>query len=314
MRMNNLQLAALVAAGSLLAAVPTWAADSSNQQQGSAVVTILPQTEIPGGIPQEALHLKVDGKDSTITGWSPLRGPQSTVELVILIDDGARQNLGVQLPGIAKFMQELPPDVKVVVAYMENGRAALAGPLTTDHAAAARELHLPLGGGMAGASASPYFCLSDLAKHWPSTDAHARREVVAVTDGVDYYNMRYDPEDPYVQAAIEDSVRAHLIVYSIYWRNSGLADSAGYASFSGQSLMAELTDATGGNSYWFGNGDPVSFEPYLADISRRLENQYELDFMTPMGGKPQMASLKLKVAAQVKVDAPQQVYVHPVAQ
>jgi hypothetical protein len=58
----------------------------------------------------------------------------------------------------------------------------------------------------------------------------------------------------------------------------------------------------------------VSFEPYLADISRRLENQYELDFMTPMGGKPQMASLKLKVAAQVKVDAPQQVYVHPVAQ
>jgi hypothetical protein len=312
MRMNNLQLAALVAAGSLLAAVPTWAADSSNQQQGSAVVTILPQTEIPGGIPQEALHLKVDGKDSTITGWSPLRGPQSTVELVILIDDGARQNLGVQLPGIAKFMQELPPDVKVVVAYMENGRAALAGPLTTDHAAAARELHLPLG--MAGASASPYFCLSDLAKHWPSTDAHARREVVAVTDGVDYYNMRYDPEDPYVQAAIEDSVRAHLIVYSIYWRNSGLADSAGYASFSGQSLMAELTDATGGNSYWQGNGNPVTFEPYLADISRRLENQYELDFMTPMGGKPQMASLKLKVAAQVKVDAPQQVYVHPVAQ
>ena len=35
---------------------------------------------------------------------------------------------------------------------------------------------------------------------------------------------------------------------------------------------------------------------------------------TPVGGKPQMASLKLKVAAQVKIDAPQQVYVHPVAQ
>jgi hypothetical protein len=39
-----------------------------------------------------------------------------------------------------------------------------------------------------------------------------------------------------------------------------------------------------------------------------------MDFMTPVAGKPQMASLKLRVAAQVKIDAPQQVYVHPVAQ
>lgn len=58
----------------------------------------------------------------------------------------------------------------------------------------------------------------------------------------------------------------------------------------------------------------MSFQPYLADINRRLDNQYELDFMTPVGGKPQMANLKLKVASQVKFDAPQQVYVHPVAQ
>jgi hypothetical protein len=311
--MHKLQLAALVAAGSLLAAVPAVAANSNQQQQGSAVITLLPGSEVPGGIPQDALHLKVDGKDSTITGWSALRGPSSTVEMVVLIDGGARQNLGVQLPDIARFIQGLPPNAKVAVAYMENGRAVFGGPLSTDRAAVVRELHLPFAG-MPGESASPYFCLSDLARHWPSNDTHARREVVAVTDGVDYYNMRYDPEDPYVQAAVQDSVRAHLIVYAIYWRNSGFVDRTNYGAFSGQALMAEVTGATGGNSYWEGNGDPVTFQPYLADIDRRLANQYELSFMTPLGGKPQMASLKLKVAAQVKVDAPQQVYVHPVAQ
>ncbi|MGB8030580.1 MAG: hypothetical protein WCF30_13075 [Terracidiphilus sp.] len=310
--MHKLQLAALAVAGSLLAAIPALASENSNQQQGRAVVTVMSGNEIPGGIPQKALHLRVDGKDSTITGWSPLRGPQSTVEMVVLIDDGARQSLGLQLPDIAKFMQGLPPDAKVAVAYMENGRAVLGGPLSTDRAAAVRELHLPTPGAP-GASASPYFCLSDLAKHWPSHDVRARREVVAVTDGVDYYDMRYDPEDPYVQAAIQDSVRAHLIVYAIYWRNSGIVDRTNYGAFSGQSLMAEVTEATGGNSYWEGNGNPVSFQPYLADIDRRLENQYELKFMTPVGGKPQMVSLKLKVAAQVKIDAPEQVYVHPVA-
>lgn len=313
MRIHKLQIATLIAAGSLFGAIPALAADSGNQQ-GSAVVTILPGNEIPGGIPQDALHLKVDGKDSTITGWSPLRGPESSVEMVVLIDDGARQSLGVQLPDIAKFIQALPPNTKVAVAYMDNGRAVFGGPLSTDRAAAVRELHLPLGGGMAGASASPYFCLSDLARHWPSHDARARREVVAVTDGVDYYDMRFDPEDPHVQAAIQDSVRAHLIVYAIYWRNSGFVDRTNYGAFSGQSLIAEVTEATGGNSYWVGNENPASFQPYLADIDRRLDNQYELDFMTPVGGKPQMANMKLKVAEPVKIDAPQQVYVYPVVQ
>jgi len=313
MRMHKFQVAALTVAGSLLVAIPALASDNSNQQQGRAVVTVVSGNEIPGGIPQEALHLKVDGKDSTITGWSPLRGPQSTVEMVVLIDGGARQNLGTQLPDIAKFIQALPPDTKVAVAYMQNGRAVFGGPLSADRAAAVRQLHLPMSG-VPSESASPYFCLSDLAKNWPSNDTRARREVVAVTDGVDYYNMRYDPEDPYVQAAVEDSVRAHLIVYAIYWRSSGLVDRTNYGAFTGQSLMAELTGATGGNSYWEGNGNPVSFEPYLSDIDRRLANQYELKFVTPVGGKPQMANLKLKVAAQVKFDAPQQVYVHPVSQ
>ena len=50
-----------------------------------------------------------------------------------------------------------------------------------------------------------------------------------VTDGVDNYNRRYDPEDPYVQAAINDSVRARLIVYSIYWTNAGRFDRRMYA-------------------------------------------------------------------------------------
>jgi hypothetical protein len=310
MRIHKLQLAVLMAAGSFLAATSAQAVNQNQEGQGRAVVTIVSNNEIPGGIPQDALHVKVDGKDSNITGWTQLHSP---VEMVLLIDDGARTSLGTQLSEMAKFIQGLPPDAKVAVAYMQNGRAAFAGPLTIDHAAVTRELHLPIGG-MPGANASPYFCLSDLAKNWPSKDAHARREVVMVTDGVDNYDARYDPEDPYVQAAINDSVRARLIVYSIYWRDAGRFDRTGYAAADGQNLLAQLTEATGGNSYWMGFGNPVSFEPYFADINRRLDNQYELDFMAPMGSKPQMESLSLKVSAHVKIDAPQQVYVHPGAE
>lgn len=315
MLFTRLQFAAVIAAGSLLAAVPALAADTGQakpEASGSAVVTVLSGNEIPGGIPQQALRLKVDGKNSTVTGWTPLRGPQSAVEIVILIDNGARESLGLQMKDITKFIQGLPPNAMVAIAYMQNGKAMLAGPLSANHAAVAKQLHLPMA--EVDASASPYFCLSDLAKHWPSNDTHARREVIMVTDGVDYYNPRYDPDDPYLQAAIQDAVRAHLVVYSIYWTNSGYFARTDYAAFTGQSLLGLVTGATGGNSYWEGYGNPVSFEPFFADIDKRLENQYELDFITPVGGKPQMASMKLKLDAPAKVDAPQQVFVHPGAE
>jgi len=173
---------------------------------------------------------------------------------------------------------------------------------------------VPLGGGEAGISASPYFCLSDLAKNWPSSDTHARREVVMITDGVDYYELRYDPDDPYVKAAMDDAVRARLIVYAIYWRSTDRFDRTGYAAADGQNLLAQVTQTTGGVSYWQGIGNPVSIVPYFQDIDRRLDNQYELDFMTATGDKPEMQTLKLSVSAHAKINAPQEVYVHPGAE
>jgi hypothetical protein len=314
MLMQKLQAATLFAAGSLLAATYALAADQKQEVPGSTVITILPQNETPGGIPQEAVHLKLNGKESAITGFTPLRDPQSKVEMVVLIDDGARSSLGTQMNDIAKFIVGQRPDTKVAVAYMMNGRAALTEPLTTDHDAVVRGLHMPAGGGEAGISASPYFCLSDLAKNWPSSDARARREVVMITDGVDYYNMRYDPEDPYVRSAMDDAVRARLIVYSIYWRSADRFDRTNYAANDGQNLLAQVTETTGGFSYWQGTGNPVSFVPYFQDIDRRLDNQYELDFMTAIGNKPEMQTIKLSVSAHAKVDAPQEVYVHPGAE
>lgn len=313
MFMQKLQAAAFFAAGSLLTATFALAAEQKQEVQASTVITILPENEMPGGIPQEAVHLKLNGKSSAITGFTPLRDPQSKVEMVVLIDGGARSSLGLQMSDVAKFIESQRPDTKVTVAYMMDGRAALGGPLTTDHESVLRGLHLTASG-EAGISGSPYFCLSDLAKNWPSADARARREVVMITDGVDYYDMRYDPDDPYVQTAVDDAVRARLMVYAIYWQSGDRFDRTNYGAGAGQNLLAQITENTGGKSYWQGAGNPVSFAPYFADIDRRLNNQYELDFMTVVGDKPQMQTIRLTVSAHAKVTAPQEVYVHPGAE
>ena len=283
--------------------------------QGQAIITVLPKVDgqLPSSVTQQDLSVKVNGKNAKVTHWGPIEAPGNQVELVLLIDSGARSSLGREMNDIEKFVQGLPPNVKAAIAYMQNGQADFAGPLTTDRTQILKNLHLP--GGGAGISASPYFCLSQLAKNWPGQDERARREVLMVTDGVDPYDRRFDAEDPYVEVAITDATRAHLVLYAIYWTNAGFADSTAAANNTGQNLLAQVTEATGGKSFWQGMGNTVSFQPYFDDLSRRLKNQYELGFTVPSDIKPGVQQFQLKLHAPgTEIDAPQKVLMVPAGQ
>lgn len=306
--MRKTALTIMLAAGAFLAASPVFA--QNQQGQGRAVVTILPSQKNGnvGQIASQNLKLKVNGKESAVTGFDSLQETNSPVELVLLLDSGARTSLGTQFSDIEKFVGEMPPNTRMAIAYMVNGRADFASPLSSSAADVLKGLHLSTG--IPGSNASPYFCLSDLAKNWPSHDRTARREVLMITDGVDNYDRHYDPEDPYVDSAINDSVRAGLVVYSIYWKDMGRFNSGWYETNAGQNLLLMVTQATGGNSYWEGIGNPVSLQPYFQDLRRRLNNQYEVSFTAPSNGKPEIESMKVDLhVPSAKVDAPQRVLV-----
>lgn len=295
----------LVAAALFLTAT-AFAQRGEGAEQGQAVVTVLPaQAESSVAVTATDLAVKVDGKQATVTGWTPLKN--HPVELVLLIDGAARSSLGTQFSSITNFVNEIPANMKMAIAYMENGNPVFTEPLSSNPAVVLKALRMPAG--PPGISASPYFSLSNLAKNWPSHDRSARREVVMITDGVDPYYVQYNPEDPYVLNAIHDSVRASLVVYSIYWRNEGRLGSSGYGAVTGQNLMNEVTQATGGYSFWQGFGNPVDFEPYFKDLRHRLDGQYHLSFTAPLHGKAGLERLEMHLNVRsAKVDAPQQVY------
>jgi hypothetical protein len=273
------------------------------------VITVLPKhTEMPPTITPQDVKIKVNGKAVRAESITPLRADRAGLELVILIDSGARTSLGIQLRDLTNFIQSLPPTTEVGIAYMMNGQAVFEQPFTADKARAANALHLPAGS--AGSSASPYFCLSDLAKNWPSRNPKNRREVIAITDGIDPYEVRFDPSDPYAQAAIRDSIRAGVIVNALYWHNRGIASRVGWAATGGQNLLNLVTEKTGGKLYYQGLGNPVSFAPFLKEISKRLNNQYELGFSVPPRVKPGIDGLKVKLEVpDVKLTAPDLVLV-----
>lgn len=300
-----------IMAGLLLTSATGFAQRGDEQGQGRAVVTVLPEhgNDSAAQISMQYVTVKVNGKDASVTGLTPLRGADDRMELVVLIDGAARTSLGEQFGSIRDFVKEMPANTKVAIAYMEEGRAVFSGPFSSDPAQVVKGLQLTAG--PPGASASPYFCLSDLAKRWPSQDNAARRVVVMITNGVDNYDMRYNPDDPYVQAAMTDAVRSGLVVYSIFWRSEGRAENTGAETNAGQSLLTEVTDATGGHTYLEGFGNPVSFDPFFKDLRIRLRNQYALTFTTTVGGKSEVERLQVKASvAGAKIEAPQQVWVN----
>jgi hypothetical protein len=311
MKLHRIFSAASLFAVSLffvVAPVGVWA-QSTGGTQASTIMTALSRTsEESLTIPPSDVKVKVDGRSADVTSVTPLRGDRAGLQLVILIDSGSRASLGRQMNEIADFVKALPPTTEVAIAYMVNGNAVLEQPLTSDKELALKSLHLP--GGTVGSSASPYFCISQLAKNWPSHKMNDRREVVTITDGVDPYEVRFDPEDPYVRTAIHDAIRNNVEVDAVYWHNKGFASHIGFIAGGGQSLLTMLTDQTGGRFYYQGLENPVSFQPFFRDLSKRLENQYELSFMVPAKVKSKIATLKVKLEVpKVKMNTPQLVAV-----
>lgn len=278
---------------------------------GSTIVTVEPKNgnELAQTVPASAVKAKVNGKNAAVAGWTGF-GPNATqpnLQLVMLIDDGARSSLGLHLQELQRFINQQLPTTEIAVAYMRNGTAQFTGPFTTDHAQAAQTLRLPISA--PGTNGSPYFSLSDLIKKWPAHNPTERREVVMITDGIDRYNgLQYDPSNPYINATIRDAIRNNVVVYSIYFHNAGFADRTGAGVNSGQNYLTQLCQAVGGEFFYQGFSNPVDFTPYLNQINRKLGNQYELR-VTPSEGKSGIVNLKVQVSTpNTRTQAAQQIF------
>jgi hypothetical protein len=231
-----------------------------------------------------------EGKDrNTVTGWLPLQGDHAGLELFMLLDDSSNVSLGSQLEDIRQFMTAQPPTTKIGVAYMQNGIAQVAQNLTSDHILAAKALRLPLGN--PGAMASPYLSLGDLIKRWPENNE--RREVIMITDGIDRL-WGSGPGDGYVDSVIEQAQRAGVIVFGIYTPGVGHYGHSSWRMNWGQNYLSQVADEAGGEAYYLGYGAPVSFAPYLEDVTRRLNHQYLLTFLAKPQKKAGLQRVKLR--------------------
>jgi len=272
------------------------------------VVTVEPHHGADAPVVNREDVMVYEGKDrDQVVDWVPAQGDHAALEVFVLIDDASGGALDTQLTDIKKFISAQPATTKIGVAYMQNGSARVQQDLTDDHDLAIKAIRLPLG--YAGANSSPYFSLSDLAKRWPKDSA--RHEVLMITSGVDFYYGVGDLQDPYLQAAIEDSQRAGILVSAIYAPGVGHFGHSYWLNYWGQMYLAQLAEETGGEAYYIGfTGPAVDFSPYLKDLSNRFNHQYLLSFVPKPEKKSGMRSVKLRTEVHnVDLVAAQRVFV-----
>jgi hypothetical protein len=266
---------------------PVFAEDKAPAQAVTVQITVTVEARhglnVPTMNPED--FVVYQGKERLrLVNAVPLQGNHGDLELFLLLDDSSSWTLGSELADLRRFINTQTARTAIGIGYMSHGTVETAQNLTTDHSRAAKALRLPF-----GTSSSPYLSLSELIKRWP--ESAARREVVMVTSGADPLGGT-GVMNPYLDAAIEDSQRAGIIVYAIYTPGTGHSAHSYWRMNWGQNYLAELADETGGEAYMLGSGNPVSIAPYLEDITARFTHQHRISFLANAEGKPGFKSVK----------------------
>jgi len=249
-----------------------------------------------------------EGKDKRpITGLTPLGQNGGTMDLLLLLDDSARGSFDTQINTLKQFVKALPPTTSIGIGYMRNGTNQMVANFTRDHASAANSIRLVIGS--AGADVSPYDSLSDAIKRWPASGAE-RREVIMISSGLESLGGGFTSDNPYVNKGIADAQRAGVVVYTIYTPAAGHSGHGYWRSSWGQNFLSQLADETGGESYMIGFGSPVSFQPFLDEITEQLRHQYRLTFEARAEKKSGLQPIRVDIVEKdASIAAPDKVFV-----
>src|SRR5208282_1865361 len=294
-RISNMLCAVITMAAAIMTAAP-----SNAQEKGATTVpvtmtvtaSVLSNKRMPD-LSQQDIAVTQGKQRLQVTEWAPAQGDRAGLELFILIDDSSNPALGMRLDDLKTFINAQPSTTLVGVGYMRNATVQVVQNPTTDHTAAASSLRLPLGS--TGAYGSPY--LSVIAVIKKKQAGQNRREILMVTDGIDRARRGLGRHglyaNPDIDSANQIAMRTGTMIHTIYAPGVGRLGRNYWEATNGQMGIAKLSDVTGGESFFLGLQQPVSFAPYLDQLQKVLNNQYLLSFSAQPGKKAQLQNVSI---------------------
>lgn len=257
----------------------------NDKQKGVRVVTIPASTRTKGKSQSEEgqtidFAVLENGEEQKILS---IRGiGANPLSLAVLIQDDLVSSVSNDIPAIREFIKSLPKGSRVMVGYMRGGALEVRQKFSSDLDHAASTLRIPIGF-QSSAPSSPYQQIREGLKKFESLPT-GRRAMLVVSDGLDTRNG-LDSTAPGLSLdldrAINEAQRRSVAVYSIFAPTvSSEALRNRLFTSNGQGSLAKLDEDTGGRLYSQGLSVPVSFKPFLEDISEALSRQFAITYLS----------------------------------
>lgn len=219
-------------------------------------------------------------EDGEVQSLLSIRRPSDNpVTLAVLLQDDLVSSIANEAKGVANFIRDLPDGSRVMVGYIRSGSLQVRRRFTTDLERAATSVRPPLSSASASAF-NPYVEIVEALRRFDSQPL-GRRAIVVVSDGLDI-SRGFDSSSPSssidLARAIREAQRRGVAIYSIFAPRAGAGN--GLLSANGQSSLQKLSNETGGRAFFQGTSAPVSFQPFLKEISSTLDRQIALTYLS----------------------------------
>ncbi len=247
--------------------------------------------------------VKEDGDQQTILS---IRSVTNTpLHIAVLIQDNLSSNVNLQLDEIRNFIKKLPPDSRVMVAYLRSGSTQIAQKFTTDLEKAAGSIRAIVGSPSIAPN-SPYEGVEEMTARFDALPT-GRRAILLVSDGLDLSNP-LPTQSLQLDQAILKAQRRGVAIYSFYSSATLTENGSSGVILNAQGSLNRLSEETGGRAFFQGTFSPISFQPFFRDLNLALNRQFALTYLSTHLKKGYYKIEVLSTNPEIKIDHPKGYY------
>lgn len=254
----------------------------------------------------EAGEIIVKENDEQQTVLSIRSVSNTPLHLAVLIQDDLTANINLQLNEIKKFIKKLPPDSRVMVAYLRSGTIQVRQKFTTDLEKAAESLRA-VTSSSAVAPNSPYEGVEEVLQRFDAVPT-GRRAILLVSDGFNASDNSPGANSLELDQAILKAQRRSVAIYSFYSAATYTENGSATTILSAQGSLNRLSQETGGRAFFQGTSSPINFDPFFRDLNTMLNRQFALTYLST---HPKKGYYKIQVIStnpEVKIEHPKGYY------
>ncbi len=206
-----------------------------------------------------------------------MAGPHepSPLHVALVLEEGIAGSINNELPDLRRFVQQLPAGAQVMVAIIDRNHSRTVIPFTSDFQKAAQSIPMVMNY-VDQVPLSTFVSLSDVIHKFDGLSG--RKEIVLIGSGFDVLQEEIVPTFNTDLREAEAKARdANVVIHTLWVPPTGVFSE--HFKLIGVSNLQDLSDATGGLSFW--NVDRFVVQDLTARLNRireAFDNQYILAF------------------------------------